>query len=210
MDKVQAALKDTKLIAWDGSHDIWLALDDAQAVSFVETPELQVYRGSGMMDMVQLWWQQSSAERFIHGLRSQGSWEGDKYINRVVQLVPRVYGAQPPMDKFKLPMYRCSLCTQAFCSEPTDKKCSQCQDGVPAVCDRCVPVGLVPDTCSLCTQRAHVCLSKCSGGCIKKQKVEMPTCQCSNGPRRLQVQKEGPNHHRWFFSCRNCDFFKWE
>ena len=204
MDRVEAALKDTKLIAWDRTG-IYLALDYVQARWYRDEPEYTVAH-TDMMATIQTWWQQSGPERFIHGVRGATRWwEQDTYIQRVVVLVPRLYEPTPTVVKAKWQMYRCSLCTQAFCCDPIEKKCSRCSTGVPAVCDRCV-TALVPDTCFQCTERAHICLSKCSGGCINKQK---PTC-CSVGPRRLQVKKEGNNKGRFFWSCEPCKFFQWD
>lgn len=35
-------------------------------------------------------------------------------------------------------------------------------------------------------------------------------CKCGITPRVLTVKKEGPNTGREFYSCNNCNFFKWK
>jgi len=112
----------------------------------------------------------------------------------------------------KKEMYQCSMCTagSSFCSLDINKLCVTCGIQVPHMCARCIrrACGIMPATCHRCTRRDHVCLSKCAGGCIRRKK---PTCHCSTkDPVRLQVQKQCENKGRFFWTCRECDFFKWD
>ena len=100
------------------------------------------------------------------------------------------------------PMHRCSGCTGCFDCKDVHPKCTRC-DNTVHVCARCDPV----DTCVQCTKRPHICLSKCIRGCIYKK---AHACNCSTPPRRFQVQKEGPNKGRYFWSCRVCALFEWD
>jgi hypothetical protein len=113
----------------------------------------------------------------------------------------------------KQTMYQCSICTagSVFCSLDQGKKCTACGTGVPHICSRCIAhaSGVMPTTCYLCTSRKHDCLSKCSRGCILREK---PKCKCRTGCEliRLQVQKQNKNHGRYFWTSRECGFFEWE
>jgi hypothetical protein len=109
-------------------------------------------------------------------------------------------------------VYKCSLCTQgsASCSVRPERPCTACGGGVVHLCDRCTRQNNhMPTTCYLCTARLHLCLSACSNGC---KLYEKPICNCKNGGDlvRLQVNKVGKNHDRWFWSCRACRFFVFE
>ena len=107
-------------------------------------------------------------------------------------------------------MYQCSICTEgsSFCSLDSSKKCTVCRQYTPHICSRCIiqASGVMPTKCYLCTTREHTCLSKCLGGCILQ---ERPKCKCGH-PIRLQVKKQNKNHGRYFWSCRDCNFFEWE
>ena len=108
-------------------------------------------------------------------------------------------------------MFQCSICTagSAFCSLDPEQMCKKCGLYAAHVCSRCIAEasGVMPMRCHLCTQREHICLSKCLRGCVLREK---PNCQCSKGPTRLQVQKKNKNHGRYFWTCRYCNFFEWE
>ena len=109
-------------------------------------------------------------------------------------------------------MLRCSSCRAGgTVLNALNKKCSNCPAILGHVCDYCRRRslgGVLNISCSGC--RPHVCLSKCSRGCIKKEARVAPTCRCPTGPIRLAVKKEGKNHGRFFWSCRPCDFFAWD
>ena len=100
------------------------------------------------------------------------------------------------------PMHQCSGCTGCFDCNEVHPKCARCEN-IVHVCARCDPV----DTCVRCTKRPHICLSKCLRSCIHKK---APVCNCGSAPRRFQVQKEGSNKGRYFWSCRECAFFEWD
>ena len=111
MDRVRAALVNTKCIAWDGSHQIWLALDEKQAMWFRESADpaeyKHVYSGTGMLEIIQSWWHQSDNRRFIHGIRSPAPYVEDQYVRRVVQLVRRSYN-DPHLKCDHLCPYNCN------------------------------------------------------------------------------------------------------
>ena len=125
---------------------------------------------------------------------------------------PSVFISEHPFyfGEEQTPMFQCSMCTGgcALCSLDPDNKCTTCRKNTPHICQRCIiqASGVMPTTCYLCTPRGHICLSRCSGGCILR---ERPKCQCGH-PIRLQVQKQNNNHGRYFWSCRDCNFFEWE
>lgn len=68
-DKVIAALPDARLVAWDGCHKMYVALDDEQADWFRANYEYCV-EGSEpeMLGTLITWWHQSCGLRFISGV----------------------------------------------------------------------------------------------------------------------------------------------
>ena len=42
-----------------------------------------------------------------------------------------------------------------------------------------------------------------------KASVNRPLCGCAVGPKKCEVKKDGPNHGKSFWSCRNCGLFEW-
>ena len=110
----------------------------------------------------------------------------------------------------KTVMYQCSYCTagSAFCSHDVNQKCTKCGVYTPHICTQCIlSIYIIPKTCFLCTQRDHICLSKCLGGCIQRVQIK---CKCTKGPIRLRVQKQNHNNGRYFWTCHDCTFFQWE
>ena len=108
-------------------------------------------------------------------------------------------------------MYQCSNCTagSSFCSLDPSQKCIKCGVYAPHLCGKCFfrASGVMPTTCHMCTDREHICLSKCLGGCYLK---ETHVCGCGLNPVRLRVNKSGKNHGRYFYSCRSCGYFEWD
>ena len=90
-------------------------------------------------------------------------------------------------------MYQCSRCTcgcaYVFPNPPV--LCVKCQEIPVHLCTECRKTSCsTPTFCYLCTQRKHICLSKCSNGCVL---VATPICNCGITPARLQV-KDTRNH----------------
>ena len=115
-------------------------------------------------------------------------------------------------NKYKK-MLRCSSCTAGSTaySSIEGKKCNTCQILLGHICGYCKDRshgGILRIDCYKC--RPHICLSKCLSRCIKKEARVPPKCRCAAGPIRLQVKKDGPNHGKFFWSCRPCNFFEWD
>jgi hypothetical protein len=109
--------------------------------------------------------------------------------------------------------YRCSVCTQSFCSDVVAPMCSLCYTTPTLTCDQCGTPGVDSlSTCTDCTPRPHICLSRCQGARCVRAKGPDPRCHCGIDGRRWQVQKPGRNHGRFFWSCMpgNCKYFQWE
>ena len=108
--------------------------------------------------------------------------------------------------------WQCAFCTGASAQTPvTDPvKCTSCflQDVHP--CATCSQYKVI-STCFLCTERPHVCLSKCNNGCVTR---ERPACRCAKNVKnalvRSQQGKSGSNFGRYFWYCGKCSFFKYE
>lgn len=68
--KVRDAINDAHLIAWDGCHKIYLALDEVEANWFRDNYEHIVEESPGfMLTMLGKWWDESCGLRFISGVR---------------------------------------------------------------------------------------------------------------------------------------------
>ena len=115
------------------------------------------------------------------------------------------YNAEPRM---KSKMYRCSYCTGG--SGFTSNHCCLSKPAANArkllftyVADVSLNLNQSPKTCYLCTERPHICLSKCLNGCVKRPPKK---CQCGK-PIRFQSKKNNKNHGRFFWTCNACNFF---
>lgn len=68
--RVQPYMADAKLVAWDGCHKIYLALDDVEADWFrVEYPYVVEANVRQMLSAVKQWWNESCGLRFVQGVR---------------------------------------------------------------------------------------------------------------------------------------------
>lgn len=69
-DKVAEAMSDAHLVAWDGCHKIYLALDEIEAKWFSKNG-YYVFSGSAnqMLGMVIGWWNDSCFLKFVSGVR---------------------------------------------------------------------------------------------------------------------------------------------
>ena len=119
---------------------------------------------------------------------------------------------QDKMQKHSSPMFQCACCSAGG---------TVCSSNVSAAVQQCVKCGsaLGPYVCRFCVARyerlcvkcrPHICLSKCSGGCIKRPIKKKPACGCNAGPVRLRVNKEGANKGKFFWTCHQCKFFEWD
>jgi hypothetical protein len=111
-------------------------------------------------------------------------------------------------------MYQCSLCTGACCTPPKgdSERCGSCSQGFTHVCRRCQASTGCATTpaCVGCTKRPHICISKCSRQCVVKKGEPAIQCECKKAAKRVRVKKEGKNNGRYFYSCYDCGFFKWD
>lgn len=90
-DKVEAYIKDAHLVAWDGCHKTYLAMDENEA-SWFRNPESDytVFEGtpSQMLSQVELWYEDSCSLRFVSAvgatnkfvtlISQEDSWEADR------------------------------------------------------------------------------------------------------------------------------------
>lgn len=68
--RVRDYIDDTLLIAWDGCHKIYLALDEVEADWFRENYEHTVEESPEfMLTMLGKWWEESCLLKFISGVR---------------------------------------------------------------------------------------------------------------------------------------------
>ena len=112
-------------------------------------------------------------------------------------------------------MLKCSVCTAGFTEDfNPGTNCSECNSVLEHVCPFCRRSSLnciVSMVCYKC--RPHMCLSKCTSGCVLKKNPPIPKCLCKDSGKslsRFKVNKEGKNKGRWFYSCKDCGFFKFE
>jgi hypothetical protein len=75
-----------------------------------------------------------------------------------------------------LTYHQCSICTQASskCSVQPLRLCCTCKLHYVHLCPKCNYFD-IPLRCYLCMTRTHVCLSKCSRGCVEKLKCRQNT-----------------------------------
>ena len=111
-------------------------------------------------------------------------------------------------------MFQCVVCTaaQGSCSLDASRMCVNCGSVAPHLCARCLAeyqfMGRpAPVLCYLCSERPHVCLSACVGGCKLKAR---PDCNCGTTATLRTVKKEGKNKGKKFWSCFKCGYFLWD
>lgn len=67
--KVNDAIEDAHLVAFDGCHKIYLAMDEIEAKWFRENYEITVEGGADrMLEAVLQWWEDSCSLRFVSGV----------------------------------------------------------------------------------------------------------------------------------------------
>jgi hypothetical protein len=128
----------------------------------------------------------------------------------IVHVGDELEDTAPPVCKrgMKTEMVQCSHCTMA-CIVVPDQLCGQCHLRYTHLCEGCAAAArlISTNTCHRCSYRAHICLSRCLGGCIKRKQVN---CRCGTKARRRVVEKKNKNEGRYFYSCFKCEFFEWE
>jgi hypothetical protein len=83
-DDVHEALSDARLIAWDGCHKIYIALDDEQAQWFREYYEIIVDGDyHSLLATITKWWDDSCGLRFINGVA--GSEDNPQFTTLIAQ-----------------------------------------------------------------------------------------------------------------------------
>lgn len=84
--KVQPYMADAKLVAWDGCHKIYLALDDTEADWFrVEYPHVVEANIRQMLAAVKQWWNESCGLRFVQGVRHNATDPNAGFISIIDQ-----------------------------------------------------------------------------------------------------------------------------
>lgn len=79
-------IDDAYLIAWDGCHKIYLALDQTEADWFAENYE-QIVRADSdvMMATIVKWWEDSCFLRFVSGVRHNADNPNEGFVQIVEQ-----------------------------------------------------------------------------------------------------------------------------
>jgi hypothetical protein len=92
-DKVEAAIDDAILIAWDGCHKMYLAMDATQAAWFrAEYPHVVQDSPDRMLDTLLEWWDESCWLKFVNAV-----WTNEDDPNAgFVSLIPQ--GAEEDDD----------------------------------------------------------------------------------------------------------------
>jgi hypothetical protein len=75
-DKVRDVIDDAILVAWDGCHKIYVAMDEQEAKSLRVDgyPHVMTSTADEMLDTLGLWWDKSCGLRFISAV-GDGSFE---------------------------------------------------------------------------------------------------------------------------------------
>lgn len=70
LNPVEDALTTARLVAWDGCHKIYVAMDDTQAKWFRESDYDFIVSGTpdDMMDNLIEWWEESCPLRFVQAV----------------------------------------------------------------------------------------------------------------------------------------------
>jgi len=92
---VREACSSAHLVAFDGCHKIYLAMDELEATSFLNS-NYQIFRSSQdeMFDKVKEWYEESCGLRFISSVETNIANPNDGYT----QLVPQ--GASDEEEEF--------------------------------------------------------------------------------------------------------------
>jgi hypothetical protein len=86
LEPVADFIDEAVLVAWDGCHKIYLALDEAEATFFAEHYEQTVRDKSDvMMAYVIRWWEDSCGLRFVSGVRHNAVDANDGFVDIVSQ-----------------------------------------------------------------------------------------------------------------------------
>ena len=85
-ERVEDALPDAHLIAWDTCHKIYLALDDTEADWFRQS-DYTVVEGDPdvLLATLQKWYDESCGLRFINGVRHNAVNRNDGFVDLIPQ-----------------------------------------------------------------------------------------------------------------------------
>ena len=85
-DKTYAALEDAILIAWDGCHKIYLAMDEVEASFFrAEYPHVLEGSPAEMAEVIHFWWDNSCMLRFISAVSHNEEDPNAGFVNLIAQ-----------------------------------------------------------------------------------------------------------------------------
>lgn len=85
-EKVRAALPYARLIAWDGCHKIYLAMDEYEERWFRrEYPHTETGTEGDMLKILGEWWEDSCRLRFIQAVRYTPKNLNEGYVNLISQ-----------------------------------------------------------------------------------------------------------------------------
>lgn len=88
---VREALDDAVLIAWDGCHKIYLAMDDIEAAWFRGTPDEEgypyVFAGTpaAMAETLLSWWDDSCGLRFVEAVSHNAEDPNAGFVSLIAQ-----------------------------------------------------------------------------------------------------------------------------
>lgn len=89
-DDVLDHLLDTHLIAWDGCHKIYMALDEEEAEWFRDNYEHIVEdTAEVMLDTLKKWYDESCFLKFVSGVRHNAEDPNAGFVNLIEQFDPR-------------------------------------------------------------------------------------------------------------------------
>lgn len=85
-ERLYDAIGSALLVAWDGCHKIYLAMDDEQAEWFRdEYPHVVEFHMEEMLAAVERWWEKSCSLRFISAVSTNDADPNAGYVSIVDQ-----------------------------------------------------------------------------------------------------------------------------
>jgi hypothetical protein len=115
-DKVEAAIDDAILIAWDGCHKMYLAMDAKQAAWFrAEYPHVVQDSPDRMLDALMRWWDESCWLKFVNAVSTNEDDPNAGFVSLIEQ------GAGEDDD-----MVECDRCGDTYDEAKGDGWCGLC------------------------------------------------------------------------------------
>lgn len=84
-ERVEDAMTDARLVAWDTCHKIYLALDDTEAAWFRENYLVVEDTPEAMLETVRRWYDGSCFLRFVTGVRHNAADPNAGYVTLIPQ-----------------------------------------------------------------------------------------------------------------------------